>query len=211
MPTSGYWQIAKLVEVILALDPRSVLDIGVGFGKYGFLAREYLEFWDGQGSYERAKWRHRIDGIEAHAEYITPVHQYLYNHLYIGNAKDILPTLDTHYDLVLLIDVLEHFAKQDGLQLLETILPKAQSVLVCLPKQFFVQGAVFGNPYEAHRAHWTRRELRKLGPCTFVGDRRSTICLFGAEAGARWKRYQRTSWVARIGYWVKKIVSREAV
>ena len=39
MPTSEYVQIPKVVEVIARLAPRTVLDVGAGYGKYGVLAR----------------------------------------------------------------------------------------------------------------------------------------------------------------------------
>ncbi len=43
MPTSHLYQISDILEIISLIRPRSVLDVGVGFGKYGLLAREYLE------------------------------------------------------------------------------------------------------------------------------------------------------------------------
>jgi 16S rRNA G1207 methylase RsmC len=42
MPTSNYEAISKILGEILVLDPRSVLDVGPGKGKYGVLCREYL-------------------------------------------------------------------------------------------------------------------------------------------------------------------------
>ena len=54
-------------------------------------------------------WQCRIDCIEAFEKYITPAHKYIYNNIYIGNATGILPALDHHYDLILMVDVLEHF------------------------------------------------------------------------------------------------------
>jgi len=207
MPTSGYWQISKLVEIIVALNPASVLDIGVGFGKYGFLAREYLELWDGQSCYSRDTWQHRIDGIEVYASYLTPVHAYVYDHLYNGKAQDILPNLDVSYELVLLIDVFEHLDRKEGAQLLEVLLSQARSVLVCLPSRFIAQNAAFGNPYEAHRAHWSRQDLRVMGDCTFISNRRSTICLYGVEARARWRRHQRSQASSRLCYVLKRLCS----
>jgi hypothetical protein len=47
MPTSHPSQLNEILEVVLKTRPRSVIDVGVGFGKYGVLCREYLEFWDG--------------------------------------------------------------------------------------------------------------------------------------------------------------------
>jgi hypothetical protein len=42
MPTSHPHQLNQIVELIMLTDPHSLLDVGIGFGKYGVLAREYL-------------------------------------------------------------------------------------------------------------------------------------------------------------------------
>ncbi|MBA7677027.1 hypothetical protein ES703_85275 [subsurface metagenome] len=39
MPTSYYSQLNEIMELIVLTDPKSILDVGVGFGKYGFLSR----------------------------------------------------------------------------------------------------------------------------------------------------------------------------
>ena len=57
MPTSYPHQINEIVRLVLAVNPASLLDIGVGFGKYGFLAREYLELFGESEQY--AKWKRR--------------------------------------------------------------------------------------------------------------------------------------------------------
>jgi hypothetical protein len=91
-------------------------------GQYGFLSRNNLEhvnlFEIEQGIGKQRpseQWHVKIDGIEGFEGYLTPVHQYYYNHIMIGNALDILPSLENQlYDLVLAVDILEHFQKQDG-------------------------------------------------------------------------------------------------
>ena len=63
VPSSDFNQIGPIVELIVLANPQSVLDVGCGFGKYGVLAREYLELWDGRQRY--GDWTRRIDAIEA--------------------------------------------------------------------------------------------------------------------------------------------------
>src|SRR3972149_3569081 len=111
MPTSQYNQISKIMDLIIELNPKSILDIGVGFGKYGVLCREYLKFWVWDGTHDFHDFKTRIDGVEAFEEYLTPIHAFVYDNIYKGDAKDLVDQLDTSYDLVLLIDVLEHFNK----------------------------------------------------------------------------------------------------
>ena len=95
MPITYSSQINEIVQLVILTDPKKLLDVGVGFGKYGFLSREYLELWDGRRKYD--DWKRRIDGIEAFKEYITPVHNFIYEKMFIGNAMDILPTIEEKY------------------------------------------------------------------------------------------------------------------
>ena len=48
------------MDIIIALKPFSVLDVGTSFGKYGVLCRKYLELWDGRTEYEFIR---RVDGV----------------------------------------------------------------------------------------------------------------------------------------------------
>lgn len=180
MPTSHHSQINQIIQFIILTDPRSLLDIGVGFGKYGFLAREFLELWDGR---ERVgEWTRRIDGIEIFTDYLTPVHDYVYDSIYEGNATDVLPTLDSQYDLVLLIDVLEHFDRESGEALLAEVLRKNRNVLISVPRSIGNQGEAFGNPHEAHRFQWRRRHLKRLPDALFVRHADSLLCFAGEDA-----------------------------
>ncbi len=43
MPTSWYQVIPHILDLLQNEQPRSILDIGVGFGKYGLLIRDTLE------------------------------------------------------------------------------------------------------------------------------------------------------------------------
>ncbi len=160
MPTSQFTQINQIISSAVALQPKSVLDIGVGFGKYGVLLREYLEFWREGSNYSR--WDYRIDAIEAHEQYITPLHRFIYNNVYIGDASKILPTIECSYDLVLLIDVIEHFSKEDWLHLIDLCRTKAKNLLISTPATNTEQGAAFGNVYETHRSCWTAKDFRSL-------------------------------------------------
>ena len=177
MPSSNHNQISKIMDLVTALNPQSVLDIGVGFGKYGVLCREYLELWDGREDYK--KFLRKIDGIEAFTEYLTPLHEFIYNKIYIGNALDVLGQLDGGYDLVLLIDVLEHFDKKDGEILIKKILSRSKGMIISIPKDIGVQEDVFCNPYEQHKASWTKKELSRFGEIYSIYDTLSHIVYIG--------------------------------
>lgn len=156
---------------IEGLNPASILDVGVGMGQYGFLARNNLENVnlfqiDGASAAQRPKseWRVRIDGIEAFSTYFTPVHDYVYNNIMIGDALDLLPRIpDGSYELAMAVDILEHFDKPEGRRLLSELKRVAKrAVLVSTPKEFMHQ-EVEANPYENHRSCWTREELQQEG------------------------------------------------
>jgi len=180
MPSSHSNQLNEIVRLICLTDPQSLLDIGIGFGKYGFLAREYLELWDGREKY--GDWKRRIDGIEVFPQYVTPMHKIIYNNVYIGNALDILPALKENYDLVLLIDVLEHFDFQDGVRLLEECKRRCRNIIVSTPRRMTAQKDAFDNPFETHRFQWQRKHFDRFANKFFVAHELSLICYIGDDA-----------------------------
>lgn len=183
MPTSQHHQIPKILDLMIAANPKSMLDIGVGFGKFGVLAREYLELWDGREDYRH--FTRRIDGIEAFRGYLTPLHDFIYNHVYVGDARDVVPTLEERYELVLMIDVLEHFEKPEGTRLLKSLLDRHRGVIVSVPKDLGDQGATFGNVHEEHKAAWKKADLAKIGHALFVPDGMSVIAYLGKPEDIR--------------------------
>ncbi len=164
--------------MIISLRPNSVLDVGSGYGKFGVLCREYLELWDGRQKYEFKK---RIDCVEVFKEYITPLHKYIYNNIYNNNILDLITNLDYGYDLILLIDVLEHFEKEEGSNLLKTLVKNNNGVLISTPKNPSPQKDAFGNIHETHRSRWTNNDLRSIGECYFIDDSVSLICYMSKD------------------------------
>lgn len=178
MPTSYASQISKIIKLIININPISILDIGIGCGKYGFLSREYLEpDYLFSKNYEKI-----IDGIEGFENYITPVHKYIYNNIYIGNALDILPTLDKKYDLILLIDIFEHFKRNDGLKLIDECKKHSKNIIISVPKHMGSQDAVFGNDYEIHETQWLVEDFNLFFKNKFfIKDKHSIICYAGED------------------------------
>ncbi len=166
MPSSNPDQINEIMQIVLKLIPDSVLDIGSGFGKYGFLCREYLEICYGSDQY--GDWEKRIDGIEIYGDYITPLQKQIYSNLYIGDANEILPKLDYVYDLILLINVMEHFSYDNGIRLLEHCRLKALNLIISTPKNVKSSGVgKYGNIHETNRFQW-REEHFGLFPDKYI-------------------------------------------
>lgn len=171
MPFSQSSQISSIVRFMESEQPASILDVGAGMGQYGFLARTNLEninlfeFLDEKTARKRSRegWNIRIDCIEGFAEYITPVHEYAYNRILIGDALELLPQIDRKYELVMAIDILEHFDKETGRRFIDLLKQVCSgAILVSTPKDF-VEQAVEANPLEDHRSHWNEEELKSEG------------------------------------------------
>lgn len=181
MPTSHPFQLNEIVNLTTTLKPTTVMEIGVGFGKYGLLLREYLEIWGEGEIYEN--WLRKIDGIEIFESYIMDHHRAIYDDIYIGNALDIMPKRDS-YDLILLIDVLEHIEYESAIHLLNICKQKAKHIIISTPKDIGHQGEGYGNIYESHLSQWNRKSLRRiLGSDTlFITNPHSHICLYSDSA-----------------------------
>ena len=139
MPSSPWTSITDILDIMMALTPRpkSVLDIGIGNGKYGFLAKEYLHYW---GRRYEQDWKsndpYKIVGIEAFPDYVEDIHHLIYDDIKIGDALQILPTLfKFQYDLVFMIDVLEHFDENIGKTVLSECQRVGKATIISTPRE----------------------------------------------------------------------------
>lgn len=145
MGTSERWQIPHILDVVVELQPRTVLDVGAGYGKYGCLVREYSP-------------AERVDGFD-----VGPPRYANYDHFYVGDARQleaVLPPDVPHYDLALFLEVIEHLDKNDAWQVLDTLTQRAERVLVSTPLGFRKQEYP-ETPYETHRSGWYPWEFGK--------------------------------------------------
>jgi SAM-dependent methyltransferase len=162
MPTSPYAHIYALVLYLDDLRPKSILDIGLGNGKLGFIARDLLDVMYGE-RYHRSQWRLKLDGIEVFEGYIQDHQRAIYDDIYIGDAFDVIDHIG-NYDMIILGDVLEHFDKQQGIAFMDKCVRhanKAVSLFVPLGDGW-AQGAIYGNKYETHRSSWHLDELKSI-------------------------------------------------
>jgi hypothetical protein len=150
MPHSWHFPTGIMLDHLDRLKPSSMLEIGPGFGKWGFLAREMLDWSDGR--LERSSWTARIDAIEAYA-YETPLYEWVYDDVRFADVLDVAAEI-ADYDLVLMSDVIEHIEKEPAQRLLRDLLARNRNVLISTPLDFFEQEVEF-NPHEDHVSHWT--------------------------------------------------------
>ena len=130
MPTGFADSLTPAAAFIEWLQPKRVLDIGVGNGRMGFLVREY-------GNKEGVpNWRpgpQRLVGVEGYQPYLGPLHGLLYDEILIGDALDLLPQISDGFDLVIAADIIEHFADAEAETFLDHTTRLGRAVLLVTP------------------------------------------------------------------------------
>jgi hypothetical protein len=159
MPTSTYAHLNAVVTYLSDVRPASILDIGLGNGKMGYIARDLLDVMLGE-RYAREDWQVRIDGIEAYAPYVQAHQRAIYDNIHIGDAFDVIDTLGT-YDMIIIGDVLEHFDRDRAERFLDKAAAHAtKAILLSIPLgEKWTQGDIYGNDYERHRSFWDITEF----------------------------------------------------
>lgn len=153
MPSSHPGAIPEIMYALQTLRPRAVLDVGAGFGKYGVLIREYLEVT--QNRLTKEEWQLVLHGVEVFPNYKNPIHEYCYDRMFFADINEIAESLPMAYDVILMVDVIEHMTKEDGRALLRRLLKKTKKALVLsTPYSPYPQGPLYGNEHEAHLSSW---------------------------------------------------------
>ncbi|MCM8799962.1 MAG: class I SAM-dependent methyltransferase [Candidatus Omnitrophica bacterium] len=155
MPTSDYHHIPDILHIVEYLKPESILDIGIGFGIYGYLFRYVLELYQGidiKGS------NLRIDGIEIYEKLKNPLWDLAYDRIFIGDAIELLDTLG-YYDLITACDIIEHLSKEKGNLLIRKMIKHARIVIITSPRDFIKTEERFGDIYDIHKTLWSRKDF----------------------------------------------------
>lgn len=166
MPSCRPDLIPAVVYRVMDMKPQSILDVGIGHGKWGILCDEYLRYW--------CNIQPHIDGVEAFRGYTSPAHS-IYKKIFYCDVVNLFDEdMLESYDLVLAIDVIEHLSKENGRMLLDS----SKHYIVATPGYPSPQGAVFGNEYERHVSEWKPSDFEH---CTSVKN------IFGREHLVGWK------------------------
>ena len=157
MPIGSYAAVPALAETLLRLHPRSVLDLGMGFGGAGVVVRQWLDLGV-------RPWKTYLVGVEVWADYRNPVWD-LYNVVHVQTMEKFLGCCGETFDCVLLGDVLEHFEKNLGREIIFAAKRRIEAggcLLITTPAKFVPQDAVYGNERERHRSLWSQDDLVKM-------------------------------------------------
>ena len=133
-------------DLVKLLQPKMVLDIGCGAGKYGKIVREVCP-------------EARIVGYEIHPPYIEQFRLCeVYHEVRVRPAISLLDRPRERYDLVLMGDVIEHMTKSQGVDLLNFLIYRSGYISVVYPEAY-VQDDWEGNPHEAHISTWSSHDF----------------------------------------------------
>ena len=143
MPGSYDFFNNEVKQFVEARNPKRILDVGPGEGKYGKMFKVVGR---------------DIEAVEIFAPYVT---QYnltkLYDRVHIQDIRTFWCTWE-QYDIAILGDVLEHLVVKDAEKLLEFFTKKNIPILVLIPYSY-VQGISHGNEHEVHEQSDLTEEL----------------------------------------------------
>lgn len=164
MGTSNWQNIPFCVEALMKIAPQRVLDVGVGFGRWGMIVREFCDVWYGRIS--KDQWSVQVVGIEAFKDNIADYHSAFYSKIHYGDAREIILKMDNSWDVVIFGDVLEHFERETGEVLLNWCLDHSQYVLVNIPLgSEWPQEEEYQNPFEKHLSEWNEIDFDRFSVC----------------------------------------------
>ena len=177
IPTT-YALLTGFVEFLAYIKPESILDIAVGNGKLGYIAREYLDMTVG-GNRRREDWRLRLDGIESREAVIQDHQRSIYNDIHIGDAVEKIDGLGS-YDVVVIGEWFAPPGKGHRRRMLEKCLAHANRAVIVLAVLDTIQTsqASPNNASGGYHAAWKTDEL--MGYCSRHVFYQTEVGKFGA-------------------------------
>jgi hypothetical protein len=169
MPSSYIDSVAPIMHLVIELQPKRIVDVGPGWGKYGLMCREFLPDLEQLWAVEVTPGRIETQDVI----YDKIIEDDVRNYDQVG-----WPWIET--DLVLMIDVIEHMPRADGHLVLNAMLHSGAKVLVSTP-QVWVEQHDDHNPYEEHISLWSWPKFRPHGIERDVSTIDSIIYLLKGE------------------------------
>ena len=146
--------IPQILQAVKESGARTILDIGPGFGKYGLLIREqYLSDKAAAGELTPVDDLN-IDCIETTKYFLDNKRLLsLYRSVTEGDFRDLSPL---NYDLILLIDVIEHYPKEEILKWLHN---NKGPYLISTPKDTTMYTQHFYGDPHVHQTQWDKSDF----------------------------------------------------
>lgn len=156
--TSFATNIPTILEIINSVGPKKILDVGSGFGKFGILARELYLSVKAENTGDILPIDDLIIDCAEEAEYFynQPYHDKIYtNHWHDDVMKMSVKQLES-YDLIMLIDVVEHWPKEFAKKWLDNI---NANILISTPKKVSFYKEKYYNSRK-HVSQWSAEDLQ---------------------------------------------------
>lgn len=127
-----------------------VLDVGAGAGIFADLLVGRAEF---------------VDAVEIFEPYVSQFGlRDKYREVFVGDFKE-LPFFNNSYDVVIMGDVLEHFAHNDAMQVWDKarkVAGRSGLIVMSTPIVYWPQGEENGNIHETHLSFFDMEDLKRL-------------------------------------------------
>jgi hypothetical protein len=152
--------LTPVADLIEQTQAKSFLDVGLGFGTYGVIAREFLDIWPGR--LYKNEWKVKIDAIELEETFRSPLWDVCDN-VFIGDFEDVMPKLG-EYEVTCCLHMIEHLAtKEKGEKLFELLEEKTtKRIIIGTPGTFYSTGD-YPLVSQQHKTFWPPEEFVKRG------------------------------------------------
>lgn len=169
MALDRYQDFPFLIGHLRSLQPTSILEIGVGNGVNGLIARELLDHKLCRRSHPQY-WTTRIDGIVNQPDGMHPHLSHIYSQVLTGRAVDIIKSLP-EYDLILIKDTFEHESRADAARLLEECIAHSnRQVIVSVRVGKTWQTLNADNPMFGQSSTWYPEDFTYFSPAYEIID-----------------------------------------
>ncbi|MEM2507753.1 MAG: class I SAM-dependent methyltransferase [Nitrososphaeria archaeon] len=148
---------------VLSLLPKqlsnmTILDVGCGYGEWGFLIRT------------RKSGFPYIIGMDIWHPHLKKLsHIKIYNELIRVKIPEV-PLKDKSVDITLACEILEHLNKNDGYKLLKELERVSRKLIIISCPLDYPQDEIYGNPYERHITEWKPDVFKRRGYKVIVID-----------------------------------------
>lgn len=151
MPHSSPIFDEKIEKALNFLQPKNLLDIGAGAGKYGKIVKDL-----NKGV--------KIVALEIEKDYINKFKlEKIYDEVWNMPANKLIrPSYyEKNFDVILMGDVIEHMKKSEGIDLINFLIYRSKWIIIKFP-HMYVQNSVEGYNSEAHISVWSDKDFENF-------------------------------------------------
>lgn len=152
MPLSYHEPYERFKQWVRENRPKSVWDIGMGYGNIGTYAKEIISDIE-------------LNGVEIWLPYLVDKRSQAKNfkRIIVADIRDLINKLWS-VDLVIAFDVIEHLERSNGVTVINYLKSITNmALLVALPIVDYPQGPLYNNEAERHLTQWKVNEMEELG------------------------------------------------